>query len=228
VAKALDAPMPPLRIGLCIDGPAGFPVDGVRRQAVIDAGSTLAAAGHLVVPIGAAQLDRFTQQAALVFDRVVSVNLARNLGGLGDTELALVEPLTRAVLARGRAMSGVALQEAEAAGVGVAHGMWRLFADVDVLLTPMLAFAPLPIGSFPSDHGDVEGHWRRMTAFAPYAVLANVAGTPALTVPHGVDRQGLPLPVQLIGPMGHDGRLLGLAQQLESVRPWSIPASFVA
>ena len=63
--------------------------------------------------------------------------------------------------------------------------MWRLFETIDVLLTPILATAPPPIGSFPMDGDDVEANWRRMNAFAPYAMLANVAGTPALSVPFG-------------------------------------------
>jgi amidase len=117
------------------------------------------------------------------------------------------------------------LQAAELLGVDVAHRLWLLFQEVDVILLPMLSVAPPPIGSFPMDHDDVELQWRRMTDFAPYATLANVAGTPALTIPHGIDGDALPLPVQLIGPMGADGLLLRLARLLQQAVPWSIQAS---
>ncbi len=214
----LTRPVGPLRVGLCIDGPPGFPVEAERRQAVADAAEALAGLGHRPRPIDAERLASFTAQSTLVFDHVIAVNAARNLGGLGAAALVRVEPLTRAVVARGVATSGVALQAALAAGVAVAHGVWRLFDEIDVLLTPMLAHAPPPLGSFPMDGDDVDANWRRMNAFAPYAMLANVAGVPALSVPRGLDRAGLPLAVQLIGPMGSDATLLAVARQLEGDR----------
>ena len=217
--EQLGRPLGRLRIGLCCDGPPGFPIEAERAHAVTDAARALEAAGHGIVSIDAERLSCFTEPSSLVFDRIISVNAARNLGSLGPADLQRVEPLTRAAIARGRSMSGVALQEALVAGVAVAHGMWRLFEAIDVLLTPMLATAPPPIGSFPMDGDDVEANWRRMNAFAPYAMLANVAGTPALSVPFGRDALGLPLAVHLVGAMGADARLLRVARQLEAARP---------
>lgn len=220
VLARLDAPLPPLRIGVCPEGPPGFPVEPERAGAVADAAAALASRGHRVVPVEPDRLAGPVARAALAFDRIVSVNLARNLGGLGDADLARLEPLTRAVLARGLAIGGTALADAQAGAVTAAHAMWRLFDEVDVLLTPVLATAPPPLGSFPTDGCDVEAHWRRMTAFAPYAALANAAGTPAVAVPHGTDGRGLPLPVQVVGPMGADTLVLRVARQLEAARPW--------
>ena len=214
-SEALARPPGPLRIGVCAEGPPGFPVEAERQQAVGEAAGLLAAAGHALVPIDPERLGRFTAQATSVFDHVIAVNAARNLGPLGPAALARVEPLTRAVVARGLAAGGVALQAALAAGVAVAHGMWRLFDEVDVLLTPMLATAPPPLGAFPMDGEDVDENWQRMNAFAPYAMLANVAGVPALSIPRGLDRAGLPLAVQLIGAMATDARLLAVGRQLD-------------
>ncbi len=213
-AERLAHPVEPLRIGWCSEGPPGLPVEAERRHAVAEAAEALARAGHRLVPIDPERLGGFTAQATTVFDHVISVNAARLLGHLGPGALARVEPLTRAVVARGLAVSGVGLQAALAAGVAVAHGLWRLFDDIDVLLTPMLATAPPPLGAFPMDGDDVEANWGRMNAFAPYAMLANVAGVPALSMPCGIDRAGLPLAVQLIGAMGSDARLLAVGRQL--------------
>jgi amidase len=163
--------------------------------------------------------------ASFVFDRVVSAYLAAALGMLDPSELLQLEPLTRAVVARGRALTATDLVKAEQKLAMTAHAVWRLFDAVDVLLTPMLTGPPPMLGSFPTDDGDVEAQWRRMHAFAPYGSIANVAGVPALTVPHGVDELGLPLPVQLIGPMGSDRLLLRLAHKLEDAQPWRFEAS---
>ncbi|MCX5495664.1 amidase [Kaistia dalseonensis] len=213
---SLDRATEPLRIGLCVDVAEGAPVTSERRAAIEHAADILRAAGHTIVPIEPERLAPLVRQAALVFDHVICVNLARSL-----SDFSRVEPLTRACAERGLGITARALQAAELGGVHVAHAMWRLFDEVDVLLTPMLSGPPLPIGSFPLDHGDIDLQWRRMTDFAPYATLANVAGTPALTIPHGVDAGGLPLPVQLIGPMASDGLLLRLARVLQRAAPWS-------
>jgi amidase len=225
IADRLGRPVEPLRIGVCLEDGAGFTVSSQRRQAVEDAAAVLARHGHALVPVSAAILDPLLAQSTLVFDRVVSVNLAALFQTFDDDALQSVEPLTRAVAERGRAFSGIDLMEADRALVTTSHALWRLFAEADVLLTPMLTTAPPPLGSFPMDDADVEAQWRRMHAFAPYAALANVAGAPALTVPHGSDAAGLPLPVQLIGPMGSDGLLLRLARLLEASSPWSYQAA---
>lgn len=205
-----------LRVGVTTDAGGGRPIDPARSGAVEAAAKVLAEAGHRIVPIPCERLDAMVQGSALVFDRVVSVNLARAL-----PDLAQVEPLTRAVALRGRAMTAIDASEAEAMSVMVAHLAWRLFDEVDVLLLPMLSGPPPPIGSFPTDHPDVDLHWRRMQDFAPYAMIANIAGVPALTLPHGEDGDGMPLPVQLMGPMGSDGLLLQLGMILRARRPWS-------
>jgi len=46
-------------------------------------------------------------------------------------------------------------------------------------------------------------------------VFANFAGLPALTVPAGIDPEGLPMGVQIVGPRWSESRLLDLAAALE-------------
>ena len=64
----------------------------------------------------------------------------------------------------------------------------------------MLADAPPPLlARSPPTAMTFNGHFERMAALAPYGLLANAAGVPAISVPRGLDRAGLPLAVQLIG-----------------------------
>ena len=220
---ALEQPMGPLRIGI-VAGVTGVASPAPDRVTAVEAAAgALEAAGCRVSRVEPAELEPLCERAALMFDRVISVNLARGFSNVswrsGD-----LEPLTEAVIARGRSITGIELQAAELSGVQLAHAMWALFDRFDLLLTLMLSAPPPPLGSFPTDHGDIDLHWHRMRAFAPYAALANAAGTPALTIPHGVDSLGLPLPVQLVGPIGSDGSLLRAARALEQARPWSFAA----
>jgi amidase len=215
----------PLRVGVCLEDGAGFAVAEDRRVALQEAAEALAREGHRIVYIPPRSLDPLLDDASFVFDRVVSAYLAAALGTLDASALVQLEPLTCAVVERGRALAATNLVMAERKLAVTAHAVWRLFDEVDVLLTPMLTTSPPLLGSFPTDDRDVEAQWRRMHAFAPYAGIANVAGVPALTVPHGVDESGLPLPVQLIGSMGSDRLLLHLARKLQEARPWRFHAS---
>ncbi|WP_370636909.1 amidase [Afifella sp. IM 167] len=207
-----------LKVGV-LTGAEGFSIAPERAAAVADAARHFEAAGHLVEELSPDRLSAEIAASGRVFDRVISANLAclfRDLGIRNEE----VEPLSAAVAARGRAMSATDLYDAGQESVMVSHALWRLFDEVDVLLTPMLSEAPPKLGFLPTDHDDVDGHWRGMAAFAPYASLANAAGTPALTVPFGEDEAGLPLPVQLVGPIGSDRLLLRLGEALAAERPF--------
>nr|WP_202799070.1 amidase [Oceanicola sp. S124] len=204
-------------IGLVTDGPDIAPERAVAIEA---AAKALEIIGHRIVQIDARALEAIRKTSARIFDRVISANLATLVrAGLAPERF---EPLTRAFAERGAALTAVDLWQATEAGAGASHALWQLFESCDVLLTPMLSTAPPLLGSFPTDHAEPETQLARMDALAPYAALANITGAPALTLPYGA-HDGLPLPVQLIGPMGGDLRLLALGAALEADRRWTHP-----
>ena len=81
----------------------------------------------------------------------------------------------------------------------------RVFADVDILLTPTTPQPAFAFGSaVPVNQAD-------LTSFA------NFAGIPALSIPMGSTPDGLPLGLQLLGPIGSDLQLMALAESIERV-----------
>jgi amidase len=56
--------------------------------------------------------------------------------------------------------------------------------------------------------------------YVPFTQLANLTGTPAMSVPLHWSADGLPLGVQFIGRFGSEDVLLQLAHQLEQAQPW--------
>ncbi len=211
-------PSASLRIGVLAALGPRYPFDGARELAVLDAAQALQASGHRLAPLDWSQFDTLVADSARVFDHVVSVNLALSFAaGIPDT----VEPMTRAVAERGRAIPSSIFWDALQRSVLVSHRLWQLFDGLDVIVMPMLSGPPPLLGHFATDHTDVDAHFGKMTAFAPLAALANVSGFPAITLPYGADSSGLPLPVQLLAPIGADKRLLALAARLESDARWS-------
>ncbi|WP_368484381.1 amidase [Pseudooceanicola sp. HF7] len=207
-----------LRIGLLSETEGVTPE---REEALEAAALALERAGHTVVTVAASDLGAMRQACDRVFAGYVSVNLVAAVAA--GLDLGQVEPLTRAFHERGLGISAAQLWQMQAEAAQAAHALWQVFDNIDILIAPMLSDAPRPLGSFPTDHGDTEGHLARMSAFAPYATLANVTGFPALTLPFGADGNRLPLPVQMIAPQGGDLRLLALAEVLEREGRWTHP-----
>jgi len=208
-----------LRVGLLLDTGDRYPIAADRLQAVEAAASHLEKQGHRIVPLNWAQFEEAVAASARAFGDIISVNIA---GLVDDLELDMLaaEAMTQAFIMRGRAMLGTALWNSLNGAAKASRTLWDLFETVDVIVMPMLATAPPPIGSFPTDHADTDLHLGRMAAFAPLASLANISGFPAITLPFGVDADGLPLPVQIMAPMGEEALLLSLAAQLEANGRW--------
>ncbi len=209
----------PLRIGVLAETGSRYPTAADRSTAVQAAARSLEQQGYVLVDLDWTQFDAMVAASGRTFATIVSVNLAALLDGLHIAD-DQAETLTRAFVKRGRAMTGIVVWNGLNEGVLVSRDLWQIFEHVDVILAPMLSFAPPPIGSFPIDHDDTDLQLDRMTAFAPLAALANISGFPAITLPFGADADGLPLPVQLIAPFGHEPLLLALAGQLEAEGRW--------
>jgi amidase len=99
------------------------------------------------------------------------------------------------------------------------HRVDRLFEAIDVLLSPVAPFTAPPLATddqivefFGSDHRNV----LRLMRFTSFWDLA---ATPAIALPWGFDREGLPLAVQLVGRVGMDEALLSIAARLEAEAP---------
>jgi len=84
-----------------------------------------------------------------------------------------------------------------------------VFAEgVDAILTPATPSAAFPLGQ---DFDDPV----QMYLNDVFTVTVNLAGLPGIAVPTGLDGQGLPLGLQLIGKPWEEGALLNVAQVLE-------------
>ena len=86
----------------------------------------------------------------------------------------------------------------------VKSGLERAFASCDVLLTPVTPNTAPRLGESLADP-------MKMYLSDLYTVPANLAGLPALSMPCGVDGQGMPVGAQLMGPRFGEQVLLNTA-----------------
>ena len=93
----------------------------------------------------------------------------------------------------------------------------QVFADgVDAILTPATPSAAFGLGEM-TDADPIQMYLNDV-----FTVTVNLAGLPGIAVPTGLDKQGLPLGLQLIGRPWEEGELLNTAYALEQA------AGFVA
>ena len=97
----------------------------------------------------------------------------------------------------------------------------RLFADVDVLLTPTTAVPAFPAEGPPTEVIDGEPARPRGAAATPFTMLANLCWNPAVSVPAGTTAEGLPVGLQVVARRHRDEVPLRLARIWEQARPWA-------
>jgi amidase len=96
---------------------------------------------------------------------------------------------------------------------------WRgWFADWDLLITPTTQVPAFELGLFGPDAIDgqpidpeSDGAWY------PTSFVANVIGAPAISVPSGTTKDGLPLALQVMGAPGADAAVLVFAKGIEEI-----------
>jgi Asp-tRNA(Asn)/Glu-tRNA(Gln) amidotransferase A subunit family amidase len=124
-----------------------------------------------------------------------------------------VSLVARALLRYRLLLPAIAISKAARVRTLVRRSLADLFSRVDLLAWPTVAApAPplenptveLPSGAYPADYVNPR-----------QAGIANLAGTPAISVPVGRSAEGLPLALQLIAPWGRDELLLDAAEALE-------------
>ena len=96
------------------------------------------------------------------------------------------------------------------------HRLLALFDDFDVLIVPGMSIPPFPwkdLNPQSIDGKPVENYmaWLSLTA------TLTVVGHPVVTLPCGLDEQGTPFGIQVVGAPYSDHRLLSIAAAIEAV-----------
>ena len=127
-----------------------------------------------------------------------------------------VGPNVHANVAEGLGYSALDVARAEVAQTTIYRRWQAFFRDFDVIITPAITLSPRPWSEiYPAL---IDGrptrtyfHWLAMA----YAVT--LVGHPAVCLPVGLDRDGLPFGLQIVGPRGGDARVLAVAAALETL-----------
>jgi len=132
-----------------------------------------------------------------------------------------MEALTWTLAELGRGTSASDYIDAQHAVDEMARDVDAWFASgYDLLLTPTLGEPPCLLGEMHTPDEPLRG-FARAASFVAYTPLANMAGTPAISLPLAANDAGLPIGSMLMAAYGREDRLIRVAAQLEAARPWS-------
>lgn len=241
--QALEQPLPKLKIGFSTESPMGGTVAVECRDAVRNVADLLQSLGHEVHEAAPDGIDttRLSRAYADIYLAHVLADVLQIERAHGRRYAARnFEPATLFIANLGRRFSAGAYMRSRQYWVQLRRLMAEFHNRYDLWLTPILAAEPYRLGELRSSRVEEQAMdilnrsgLHRLVPLSqyyhislqqlqrvPFTQIANLTGQPAMSVPLVWSRNGLPMGVQLVGPIGSDRRLLQLARQLELARPW--------
>jgi aspartyl-tRNA(Asn)/glutamyl-tRNA(Gln) amidotransferase subunit A len=201
-------------VGLCPDLHL-VALDPAVQAAFDRASETAAACGarleEVTLPEAASVWETFgaTQRAEALFTHTEA--------GLYPSRAAEYGPDVRGRLEQAAAEGVADYLRAAEARTRLRAGFARVFREVDLLLTPVSAGSPVPIGEDTLVHGGETIGFRDLVM--PYTTPQDLCGLPACALRAGFDALGIPVGVQLTGPPWAEAEVLGAAEALFSATP---------
>ncbi|MGH7189475.1 MAG: amidase, partial [Acetobacteraceae bacterium] len=153
-----------------------------------------------------------------ILDALFGASSAGNHGARPATEKAVMDPALVAYAERSLKLTVGDYMRAIAARQALVLQLVRAFRNFDLLLTPTVAVPAFPLDIV----GPVDVAGRPVTHLGwSLCYPFNWSGQPAITVPAGWTRGGLPVGLQIVGRRHEDPLVLRAAALFEQLRPWA-------
>jgi aspartyl-tRNA(Asn)/glutamyl-tRNA(Gln) amidotransferase subunit A len=176
------------------------------RAACARAQAALADAGHLVEP---AEIPFPDPYAALV-----DLLAAAEAAGTPPESEPWCDPARLAVVRHGRTVSGASVLRAEETRLQLRVQLRRLMDRYDVLAMATVPIEPFDVDALGPEWAEDPAELRWL-AWSPATYPFNLTGQPSISIPVGRTSAGLPVGLQLVGPIGEDDLVLAVARQAE-------------
>jgi amidase len=185
-------------------------VDSEVLAAFENACATFRAMGHTVEPI---TLD----PAASLLD-IARKLICAGISSIPLKDLSVVDPVVRSFWERGREMPASEYIGTVARMHNTSREVIRALLPYDALITPTLTRPPMRLGTMfadPAKYADDLFGWIAFTF--PF----NATGQPAISLPNGFTKDGLPIGLQIVGRPADEAGIISLAAAWEETRPWA-------
>ncbi|PWC88256.1 amidotransferase [Azospirillum sp. TSH100] len=188
------------------------PVDEDVRRAVESAVDALERVGGRIVRRDPAWPAGVTETALMPLQHA---GLAALHGDAFRRDPTLFDPDIAVQIERGLTLTGAEVAAAQLLGVEVARALAAFFTDADLLIGPTTPCVAWPLDRLGPE--TIGGQAVPPRAHAVFTPLFNHAKVPAISLPCGIGRDGLPVGMQVVAPRGRDRRVLRFAAHIETV-----------
>jgi len=223
-AKAIETPQAKLRIALCTKSWSGYPIDPEVLAATQETGRRLQSLGHEVFE-ASPDFDYapYLEAQKVIWGAFTTQSLDELAGFLGrKVDEKQLQSTTFAVYQYGKTLDAAQLISALALYDQVTRKIGEFLATVDVLVTPTCPTLPEPVGTYdPARPGtSIDTFFADLAPKETFSALFNGTGSPALSLPLGQSKLGLPIGIQFVAAFGREDLLLRLAAVLEQEYQW--------
>jgi len=208
-SDAVTKPIAGLRIGVCrnhfFEGIVADVADAVENM-IVEAGKAGAVVSEFEVP-----------DLAYGLGAIFAIELASSTNyhdqRLRSGEVEQLAPDVRLLVEMGRLVSAPDYLQAERFRQKLGQQFSDIFKEIDVVITPTLPLNAWPIGE---REVSIEGKTESVLAVSWRLTYPwNLLGFPAISLPCGVDSNGLPIGVQIAGPSLGETAMLRCAAFVE-------------
>jgi aspartyl-tRNA(Asn)/glutamyl-tRNA(Gln) amidotransferase subunit A len=173
-------------------------------------------APHIGLEVEPVEIDFVALEESFV--TILRTALASRLGAAAEKSPELFDPSLLATIEAGRRYPATDLVAAQAARTRCFREVQEIFERVDFIASPTLSAPPLPADTDPLGPVTVAG--RKFEGIRggwyPYTYPFNLTGHPAISLPCGLTKDGLPVGQHLDGRWHDDRNLIGLAADFEA------------
>ena len=222
---ALRTPAPDYRVGL-EDGLRGLRIAWSPRLGYVERLDPEVEAACAQAVRAFEELGALVEEADPAFaDPIAILNTLWHVGAwsavraVPEERRAEMDPGLLALADNGRSILGADFVAAANARGALSHAMARFHTRYDLLVAPTLATAAFAAGHNTPADGRFGEDW---LAWTPYSYPSNLTLQPAATVPCGLTSSGLPVGLQIVGPMLRDDLVLQASRAFEAIRPWAV------
>jgi len=194
-------------------------LSGARVDAEI--AQRVAAAAKRFTELGAAvvEVPPVIEDCLMTFQHHWFVGAALQMREMSFTQRRLLDPGFARIAEQGSRLSALDYAASVKAREALGSKMLAFFQDWDLLITPTMPIAAFPVGVDYPPQVD-RGQWSDWT---PFTYPFNLTRQPAISLPCGFTKAGLPVGLQIVGPILGDHRILRAAHAFEQIQPFRMP-----
>jgi aspartyl-tRNA(Asn)/glutamyl-tRNA(Gln) amidotransferase subunit A len=177
----------------------------------------VAAAARRFEALGAVveQVDQIFESPRDALFTLWAAGLAILMRNFPDERKGSADPGLLATAAAGETFSAVDWVGADLVRNALGRTMGAFHQHYDLLLTPTMPVPALPAGQDLNDPA-TERHW---IDWSPFSYPFNMTRQPAASIPCGLTAGGLPIGLQIVGPLYADAQVLRAARAFETTQP---------